>query len=119
MDDDVLRKNIGAGARKARNALGLTQAEVAAQADLSAQVYGRIERGHLMPSVGAFVRIARALCTDANALLGMNQDGAALETNRSPEVQRAVLLMREWPESKVRAGCELLRVLHGVATRDE
>jgi transcriptional regulator with XRE-family HTH domain len=118
VDDDVLRKNIGANARKARDALGLTQAEVAAQADLSAQVYGRIERGHLMPSVGALVRIARALCTDPNSLLGLNQ-GGTLEAAGSPEVQRAVLLMREWPESKVRAGCELLRVLHGVATRDE
>jgi len=118
MDDDVLRKNIGAGARKARDALGLTQAEVASQAGLSAQVYGRIERGHLTPSVGALVRIARALCTDPNSILGLNH-GGPMDAAGSPEVQRAVHLMREWPESKVKAGCELLRVLHGVPTRDE
>jgi transcriptional regulator with XRE-family HTH domain len=118
VDDDVLRKNISVNARKARDALGLTQADVAAQADLSAQVYGRIERGHLMPSVGALVRIARALCTDTNSLLGLAQ-GGTLVGAVSPEVQRTVYIMREWPESKVKAGYELLRVLHGVPTRDE
>jgi transcriptional regulator with XRE-family HTH domain len=119
VDDGILQTTIGKEARKARDALGLTQAQVAEQAGLSGQVYGRIERGHMIPSVGTLVRIAVALCTDVNVLLGMKRDGSTSEAGHSPEVRRAVALMSGWPAPKVKAGCDLLRVLDGVPVREE
>jgi transcriptional regulator with XRE-family HTH domain len=40
-----LQQSLGAAARAARLRLGLTQAQVAKRAAMSAGVYGRVERG--------------------------------------------------------------------------
>src|SRR4051794_9952480 len=50
-DDDLqARRAIGQAARAARNALRLTQEQVADALGMAAEVYGRIERGLMMPS---------------------------------------------------------------------
>ncbi|WNG38622.1 helix-turn-helix transcriptional regulator [Archangium violaceum] len=72
MDDDLLQKTIGEAARTAREGLGLTQAQVAQKAGMSAQVYGRIERGGMMPSVPALRRLAAALGVSPAVLLDMS-----------------------------------------------
>jgi transcriptional regulator with XRE-family HTH domain len=66
----TLARHLGARAREARLRAGLSQAEVAERADLVTEVYGRLERGKMLPSVPSLLRVCRALGVDANTLLG-------------------------------------------------
>ena|SRR4028118_681427 len=112
MEDDLLQKRLGEAARTAREELGLTQAQVAQKAGMSPAVYGRIERGGMMPSVPALRRLAVALGVSPAVLLDMSaREVPTTDKDLSPETRKAVGLMRTWPESKVSVGCGLLRVL--------
>ena len=65
-------KSLGRTARAARLNLGLTQAQAAQRAKLATTVYGRIERGGMMPSLPSLLRLCNALGLDANGLLGFS-----------------------------------------------
>ena len=69
MDTNLARK-IGSAARAARRARALTQQDAAETIGVSAEFYGRIERGRTLPSVPTLVRIADTLGIPADALLG-------------------------------------------------
>jgi transcriptional regulator with XRE-family HTH domain len=115
MEDDLLQKRLGEAARTAREALGLTQAQVAKKAEMSPAVYGRIERGGMMPSVPALRRLAVALGISPALLLDMSpQEVPSSDKDLSPETRKVVGLLRTWPESKVAVGAGLLRVLDAV-----
>lgn len=115
MEDDLLQKRIGEAARTAREALGLTQAQVAQSASMSPAVYGRIERGGMMPSVPALRRMAVALGISPAVLLDMSpQEVPSSDRDLTPEARKVVGLVRTWPEAKVAVGNELLRVLDAV-----
>ena len=66
-----LRAQIGAASRAARRRLGLTQAEVAERIGIVPEVYGRLERGRMLPSVVTLVRLCRALSVSADEMLGL------------------------------------------------
>ena len=120
MEDDLLQKRLGEAARTAREALGLTQAQVADAARMRPAVYGRIERGGMMPSVPALRRLAVALGVSPAVLLDMSaREMPTTDKDLSPETRKAVGLLRTWPESKVKVGCELLRVLDAAPMREE
>ncbi len=68
----TLKTFLGRETRAARLRLDLTQVEVAGRVKLSAAVYGRIERGLMLPSLPTLLRLCRALELDANALLGFS-----------------------------------------------
>jgi transcriptional regulator with XRE-family HTH domain len=72
MESDLLQKTIGEVARAAREGLGLTQAQVARKVGLSPPVYGRVERGGMMPSVPVLRAIAVALDVPTDALLDVS-----------------------------------------------
>ncbi len=120
MDGDLLKKRLGEAARAARELLGLTQAQVAQAAAMRPAVYGRIERGGMLPSVPALRRLAVVLGVSPAVLLGLSaQEVPATDKDLSPEIQKAVGLMRTWPEAKVALGCDLLRVLDTAPLREE
>jgi transcriptional regulator with XRE-family HTH domain len=66
----ALARHIGAVAREARLRARLTQEEVAERVEIVSEVYGRLERGAILPSLPTLVRLCRALALDANSLLG-------------------------------------------------
>ncbi|MFE8602547.1 helix-turn-helix domain-containing protein [Archangium violaceum] len=120
MEDDLLQKTIGEAARTAREGLGLTQAQVAQKAGMSAQVYGRIERGGMMPSVPALRRLAVALGVSPAVLLDMSpREVPTTDKDLPPEIRKAVGVLRTWPKSKVAVGCGLLHVLDAAPMREE
>lgn len=83
-----LARQIGARARAARQRLGLTQADVAEEVDIAAEVYGRLERGQMLPSVPTLIKLVRVLrITPNELLLGQVQPGRPREPVR-PEVER-------------------------------
>jgi transcriptional regulator with XRE-family HTH domain len=67
---DNLRKTLGANIRKARTRRGLTQAEVAERIDMPVEVYGRMERGSMLPRLERLVAICDTLGETPDRLLG-------------------------------------------------
>jgi transcriptional regulator with XRE-family HTH domain len=72
MPDPNLRHTIGANARKARLRLELTQEDVAERLGLSTEVYGRLERGGMAPSVHTLRKLCLALNLQADVALGIS-----------------------------------------------
>ncbi|WP_083681190.1 helix-turn-helix domain-containing protein [Archangium sp. Cb G35] len=62
---------MGEVARNARKQARLTQADVAERVGLATEVYGRLERGGMLPSVPTLLKLCFVLRADANALLGI------------------------------------------------
>lgn len=63
---------MGEVARNARKQARLTQADVAERVGLATEVYGRLERGGMLPSVPTLLKLCFVLRADANALLGIS-----------------------------------------------
>src|SRR6218665_875565 len=66
-----LSKALGDAAREARKREGVTQADVAERIGVATEVYGRLERGLLMPSVPTLRRLCLALKLPADSLLAL------------------------------------------------
>ncbi|OJH33388.1 helix-turn-helix domain-containing protein [Cystobacter ferrugineus] len=69
-----LATQVGTAAREARLRAGLTQEELAERAELATEVYGRLERGLMLPSLPSLLRLCRVLRVDANTLLGFSTE---------------------------------------------
>jgi len=107
--DKKLAKTIGEAARQARLRAQLTQADVAELVDLVTEVYGRIERGGMVPSVPTLVRICQALKISSDELLGLaNADGTlkvtepAGENAERPELRPVIRVMRTLDSSHIK-----------------
>jgi transcriptional regulator with XRE-family HTH domain len=103
--DKELAKTIGRRAREARASLGLTQAEVAERVPLAAEVYGRLERGGMLPSVPTLMRLAAVLSVEPSVLVGgmeapsVVRDGAeAARGLPSRSIRHVVELMAALPD---------------------
>jgi transcriptional regulator with XRE-family HTH domain len=66
-------RTLGANLRKARSRQGLTQEQMAELVDLPVELYARMERGALLPSMQLFVKLCRLLDVTAGQLLGMTR----------------------------------------------
>lgn len=66
---DNFYSEIGARMKSVRQALRLTQAQVAERAGIDHSFYGQIERGVNIPSLKTFVAVARALKVNPGDLL--------------------------------------------------
>ncbi|HEX5751108.1 MAG TPA: helix-turn-helix transcriptional regulator [Archangium sp.] len=106
--DEKLQRLLGDAARAARLRLGLTQMEVAAKVDLEPGVYGRIERGHMMPSVPSLRRICAALGVSSDTLLSLGeqegkQSAAPLDpiSGEHPELSRIIHILQGWPPERL------------------
>jgi transcriptional regulator with XRE-family HTH domain len=94
--------HLGEVAREARKKAGLTQEEVAGRIGLVTEVYGRIERGDMLPSVPTLVRLCRVLRLDANEVLGLSSrqtltwiEQSLPESEEAPAVRRLVRTLRQ------------------------
>jgi transcriptional regulator with XRE-family HTH domain len=67
--NDIARA-LGANIRQARCRQDLTQAQMAELIGMSVEMYGRMERGGLLPSMEMFVKLCRALGVQAGQLVG-------------------------------------------------
>lgn len=101
--DQELAKRVGAAARQARKALGLTQEDAAERINVSVEYYARIERGNSLPSAPTLVRLAQALGVSLDALAGLHgAEGtdpswppvAVVELIDDPQLRRIVRRLR-------------------------
>jgi transcriptional regulator with XRE-family HTH domain len=65
-----LPPTLGNAAKQARNRAGLTQEEVADGAGVATEVYGRMERGLMLPSVPTLLRLCLTLQSTPDVLMG-------------------------------------------------
>ena len=96
---------IGAGLRRIRETLGLTQKQVAARVGLSAEYYARLERGYALPSVLAFHRIVTRLPVDAAELLGSRDEQGSVRLAVKKEDAAIVGIvdqLRDAPKERVK-----------------
>jgi transcriptional regulator with XRE-family HTH domain len=95
-----LMAHLAAVVRDARKRAELTQADVADRVGVVTEVFGRLERGYLLPSVPTLRKLCRALRVDANAILGLDAEKAPLlkepepEADDPPELRRLVRTLR-------------------------
>ncbi|HEX5753046.1 MAG TPA: helix-turn-helix transcriptional regulator [Archangium sp.] len=103
-EQNLLSKALSNTAREARLRAGLTQDDVAERLDLSQEVYGRIERGALLPSVLTLRRLSLVLHVPTDQLLGI--DSALTHSppseRDSPQLKRLIRSLRELSASRLR-----------------
>jgi transcriptional regulator with XRE-family HTH domain len=69
-----LSATIGNAARAARIRANLTQEDVAERVGLATEVYGRLERGGMLPSVPTLRKLCVVLHIPSDVLLGLSAD---------------------------------------------
>ncbi|WNG52904.1 helix-turn-helix transcriptional regulator [Archangium minus] len=100
--------HLAAVVREARKTAELTQADVADRVGIVTEVFGRLERGYLLPSVLTFRRLCRVLRLDANIALGLDveKDPSWLkvpepEADDPPALRRLVRTLRRMDAAQV------------------
>lgn len=91
--DEKLAGHIGAVLKKAREAQGFRQREVAELIDISLEGYARIERGGMLPSVPTLAKLRTALGVSGDALLGAEPRWTPKPPPDSPELRDMVRLL--------------------------
>jgi transcriptional regulator with XRE-family HTH domain len=106
--DEKQRQALGDSARAARLRLGLTQAEVAKKVRLKPGVYGRVERGAMVPSVPTLWRICETLGISSDALLSLGAQAHKATApapppaaGEHPELSRIIHILQEWPPERL------------------
>jgi transcriptional regulator with XRE-family HTH domain len=108
--DETLQPRLGTKLRMARMRLELTQEQVARAVGFVPTVYGRIERGDMVPSTPKLRALCVLLGISADSLLPLpRQEGMpapreplASPPGEPPELRRLVMLVRELPPDRLR-----------------
>jgi DNA-binding XRE family transcriptional regulator len=79
-----LAAQVGAAAKEARKKARLTQEDVAERIGITPEVYGRLERGIILPSVPTLWKVCRVLGVRADAMLGLERDEAPVQATPAP-----------------------------------
>ncbi|WP_225412055.1 helix-turn-helix transcriptional regulator [Stigmatella hybrida] len=97
-----LGATLGRALRAARMRAGFTQADLAASIGKAPEVYGRLERGRMLPSLSTLFRLCVALRTGPHELMGFSpiaslpqaaQIEVPPELAHVPEMRRLLLLL--------------------------
>ncbi|HZH12836.1 MAG TPA: helix-turn-helix transcriptional regulator [Archangium sp.] len=117
--NEELAITVGAAARGARVRLGLTQADVAERVGIAMEVYSRMERGKVLPSVTTLRRLCQVLRIGADTLLGLEaevldaplEEGVATPPEEDPpRLRRLVRALRALDSAQLKA---VSQVVHG------
>jgi transcriptional regulator with XRE-family HTH domain len=109
---------LGEVLREARLKAELTQADVAERVGVATEVYGRIERGNLTPSVPNLRKLCMVLRVDASAALGLDVREAAAwlkesaaPPEESPRLRRLLRTLRQLDDKQLNAVGYMVRSL--------
>lgn len=103
-----LAQRLGATVREARRAAKLTQADVAERVGLQPEVFGRLERGAMLPSVPTLFKVGRVLGVSNDVLLGLADERAAegrgaVDDGLTPELRRLLRTVRTLDREQLQA----------------
>jgi transcriptional regulator with XRE-family HTH domain len=115
-----LAGTVGEASRLARMRAGLTQADVAERIGVATEVYGRMERGRMLPSVPTLLRLCLALRCTPDELMGMAPrhtkpgesawaEDVPSELDDTPEMRRLLRSLRRLKRPQI-------KLMHLVAT---
>ena len=79
-----LATRLGECARAARQRLSLTQEDVAERIGIATEVYGRLERGNMLPSVPTFRKLCSVLSMSADEALGLSAEHPSWSPSLQP-----------------------------------
>lgn len=89
--------------------LELTQADVAERIDVATEVYGRLERGGMLPSVQTLLKLCHELNVSSDELLGLSLHGPSPRTaeapsapSERPEIRRLLRSLRQLDSSHMK-----------------
>lgn len=108
--EKTLASRLGGAARLARTRLNLTQADVAERIGIASEVYGRLERGHMLPSIQTFRRLCVVLSISADEALGLKPSQQEVKWAAEPpsdygesaELRRLMRRARQLDRSSIR-----------------
>jgi transcriptional regulator with XRE-family HTH domain len=108
---EKLADHLGKSLRAARDQAKLTQVDVAERIGIASEVYGRMERGRVLPSVPTLRKLCRVLRVDANALLALAtreplewlEEEGGPPPEDSPRVRRLLRSLRQMNEVQLAA----------------
>ncbi|ATB27499.1 helix-turn-helix domain-containing protein [Melittangium boletus] len=107
--DDTPQPTLGVQLRKARTRLELTQEQVARAVGFVPTVYGRIERGDMLPSVPKLRELCVVLGISADVLLSLppvpsvpGKPHAEEPPETSPAIRRLATLVRDLPPQRLK-----------------
>ena len=108
--DETPQPGLGTRLRMARTRLDLTQEQVAHAVGFVPTVYGRIERGDMLPSVPKLRELCVVLGISADMLLALppppsapdEQEKAEEELETQPALRRLAMLVRALPPQRFR-----------------
>jgi transcriptional regulator with XRE-family HTH domain len=113
-----LTEHLGDALRAARLEAELTPADVADRVGVATEVYGRIERGYLTPSVPNLRKLCLALRVDANAALGLDAreaaewlKGGVPTPEDPPRLRRLMRTLRQLRDDQLAAIGAMVRAL--------
>lgn len=113
--EERIRHAIGYATRQARLRANLTQREVAERIGLVPEVYGRIERGQMTPSVGTLCRVCKTLGMTPSELLGFAEATPPPWWQEEQRMHRLPHRQRRLQEVLGQLDDSSLEVLHKVA----
>lgn len=125
MDDiEKLKRTLGQTLRGVRRGAGLTEEQMATRLGLVPDVYGRIERGEMLPSVPTLHRLCLTFHLSAGALLGLTpEETAPPDVPRAedlpPDVLQLTRVLRELSPGDLRSLEAIASVLAREAGADE
>ncbi|MFY0568940.1 helix-turn-helix transcriptional regulator [Archangium lansingense] len=106
----MMTVHLGEVLRKARLKAELTQADVADRVGVATEVYGRMERGNLTPSVLTLRTLCVVLRLNASAALGLEDGEAATwlqesepTPEESPQMRRLLRTLRQLDDKQLTA----------------
>jgi transcriptional regulator with XRE-family HTH domain len=97
--------------REARLRLGLKQADVAERIDMSNEVYGRIERGMVVPRITTLLRICEVLHVEPNTLLLDERSPAYRNDGGTPALRQLSAVLEGADEVTIKRVAEVARWL--------
>lgn len=110
----ILRQTV----KPARQRAKLSQADVAERIGVALEVYGKIERGIMVPRVRTLIKLSRVLNVSADVLLGMESpDGTPVvamlrEDDLPPDARPVLRSVRELKPEHIKliakTGCHLI-----------
>jgi transcriptional regulator with XRE-family HTH domain len=116
--NERLAERMGVVARAARLRQAMTQSDVADSIGTVPAVYGRLERGDMLPSVPTLRRLCLALGESANTLLGLDELDlppwlvlAREESGAFTQVRRLLNLAQRMDDVQLELMVEMARVL--------
>lgn len=115
LDVQRLRTTLGEKARQARRRARLTQADVADRLGVVTEVYGRFERGQVLPGIPSLLKLCLVLKVSSDHFLGLDASRAPRwvepEHHESPQPRRLLRALRQLSPAQLKVVAQMVHLI--------